>query len=51
MRNDRQAHMALEQQTETKEAKAKRIMQRPEGFAFRLAALNAMDTNPGKMWD
>lgn len=30
--------------------KADRIMNGPGSFAFRLAALNALDTNKGKVW-
>jgi hypothetical protein len=30
--------------------KADRIMNGPGSFAFRLAALNALDTNKGRVW-
>ena len=30
--------------------KVQRVMQQPQGFAFRLAALNALDSNKGKLW-
>ncbi|CAK24969.1 hypothetical protein [Pseudomonas phage LKA1] len=50
MRNERQANIALAKQVESKYDKAQRIMQTPQPFAFRLAALNASDSNPGKVW-
>ncbi len=50
MRNERQAYLALARQVESKADKAKRIMQMHQPFAFRLAALNASDNNPGKVW-
>ncbi len=49
MRNDRQAYQALETSI-SKVKQAERIMSLPKSFAFRLAALNAADTNPGKHW-
>lgn len=30
--------------------RAAQAMQGPESFAFRLARLNALDTNKGKVW-
>ena len=30
--------------------KVQRVMQQPQSFAFRLAALNALDSNKGKVW-
>lgn len=48
MRNDRQAAIALAQQPS--KVKADKIMAQPQSFAFRLAALNAADTNKGKVW-
>lgn len=50
MRNERQAYQALARQSESKYDKAQRIMQMPQPFAFRLAALNASDSNPGRVW-
>lgn len=52
MRNERQAYFALESTTrkESLEDKAKRIMAMNKSYAFRLAALNACDTNKGKVW-
>lgn len=50
MRNERQAHIALAKQAESKYDKADRIMRMPQPFAFRLAALNASDSNKGKVW-
>lgn len=51
MRNERQAYLALAAQVESKEQKAQRIMSMNRSFAFRLAALNASDTNKGKVWN
>lgn len=51
VRNERQAYMLLAQQAESKQDKAKRVMSmQDKSFAFRLAALNAVDSNPGKVW-
>ena len=50
MRNERQANIAIARQVESKDKKAERIMSMKQPFAFRLAALNASDSNPGKVW-
>ena len=33
-----------------KRVHVKRVMQGPQPFRFRLGALLALDTNPGKVW-
>ncbi|MCY1450465.1 hypothetical protein D9M71_672730 [compost metagenome] len=50
MRNERQEYLSLAKQSESQHQKAERIMRMPQSFAFRLAALNASDNNPGKVW-
>ena len=51
VRNERQAYQILAKQAESKQDKAQRAMSmQDKSFAFRLAALNAIDTNPGKVW-
>lgn len=50
MRTERQAYLALARQSESKVQKAERVMRMHQPFAFRLAALNASDNNPGKVW-